>query len=230
MVPFGQIIRGEREKKGISLDQASKDTKILSKYLVAIEEERFEDLPPEPYATAMVKAYSSYLGLDPEEMAKAYRQRRSSDSGSVRIGPLKPPAEGRRWTKIAIVSSQVAILFVIFLVYQFLTSYRPVGKGKEEAKAPKKIQEASVLPSVENEIVEVRAVERTWLLVLVDGEKSFEGILRKGDSISWKGKRIEMKVGNAGGLKVYHNGRELPPLGPRGKVVRISFPREGGMP
>jgi cytoskeletal protein RodZ len=229
MIPFGQVIKGERERKGISLDQASRDMKILVKYLSAIEEERFEDLPPEPYATAMVRAYCSYLGLPVEDMMRAYKEKRSSESGGVRIELLKPPSERKGWKRVALISSQVALLFAIFLLYQMLVSHRPGEKAKKEvAKLPEKVQEASILPSgTGGEIVEVRAVERTWVLVLVDGEKAFEGILKGGDSMSWKGKRVEMKVGNAGGLKVYHNGKELPPLGPKGKVVRISFPGEG---
>ncbi|HWJ03617.1 MAG TPA: DUF4115 domain-containing protein, partial [Verrucomicrobiae bacterium] len=60
-----------------------------------------------------------------------------------------------------------------------------------------------------------------WLIVNVDGQKAFEGIVAEGIK-NFKAKdKIELvSVGNAGAVQLTLNGKALPPLGENGKVVR----------
>lgn len=63
-----------------------------------------------------------------------------------------------------------------------------------------------------------------WLQVDVDGRRSFEGVLKAGQEQTWKGKdEVFVWVGNAGGVNIVFNGRELGPLGAVGEVVRKDF-------
>lgn len=58
------------------------------------------------------------------------------------------------------------------------------------------------------------ATEDCWLQLRADGEKIYEGILKKGQRESWKAdKEFELWVGAASRLKVYLNGKDLGPLG-----------------
>jgi cytoskeleton protein RodZ len=73
----------------------------------------------------------------------------------------------------------------------------------------------------------LRALEDTWLRVRVDQEPAREILLRQGETISKRGERnIEMTVGNAGGLEIFYNGRNLRKLGGSGEVVYLSIDPE----
>jgi cytoskeleton protein RodZ len=67
----------------------------------------------------------------------------------------------------------------------------------------------------------VVAKEETWLAVGIDGAAKKEFTLRAGESHTWTANdAFSLTVGNAGGITVVLDGRELPPLGGSGQVVR----------
>src|ERR1700691_2935065 len=72
MGAFGDKFRKAREKKDISLDDVSNSTKIGSRMLRAIEEERFDQLPGGVFNKGCIRAYAKYLGLDEEETITGY--------------------------------------------------------------------------------------------------------------------------------------------------------------
>ena len=48
----------------IDLNQAEQATKIRVRYLRALEDERFEQLPSQTYVKGFLRTYADYLGLD----------------------------------------------------------------------------------------------------------------------------------------------------------------------
>jgi cytoskeleton protein RodZ len=69
---FGDKFRKAREKKDISLDDVSNVTKISSRMLQAIEEERFDLLPGGVFNKGFIRAYAKHLGLNGEEAVTDY--------------------------------------------------------------------------------------------------------------------------------------------------------------
>ena len=73
-------------------------------------------------------------------------------------------------------------------------------------------------------LLDLLAVEKTWLSVSSDGKTVFQGILLPHDTKSIAGQEItKLKVGNAGGLEVRLNGKLLGLLGARGQVLTVVF-------
>jgi cytoskeleton protein RodZ len=68
MSSIGEALRRERQRRNLDLDQISRDLKISSRFLQAIEDERFDQLPAGVFAKSFVRQYASVLGLDAEEM------------------------------------------------------------------------------------------------------------------------------------------------------------------
>ena len=56
-----------REARGLTLEDAERDTRISRRYLQALESEQFEVIPAPVYARGFLRSYSQYLGLDPQE-------------------------------------------------------------------------------------------------------------------------------------------------------------------
>lgn len=66
MPHFGEALRHERERLGISLDEISSSTKVSIRYLRALEQSDFRQLPGGIINKGIVRSYINQLGLDQE--------------------------------------------------------------------------------------------------------------------------------------------------------------------
>ena len=64
MESIGQVLRAERDKRGLSLSEVYDDTKITIQNLEALEQDRFDYFPNRVYARAFLRDYANFLGLD----------------------------------------------------------------------------------------------------------------------------------------------------------------------
>ncbi|MFH1891735.1 MAG: helix-turn-helix domain-containing protein [Candidatus Zixiibacteriota bacterium] len=64
MLTVGKLLRNERERQELSLEDVSERTKINVKYLKAIEEDSKEGFPGELYCELFTKSYAEALGLE----------------------------------------------------------------------------------------------------------------------------------------------------------------------
>jgi cytoskeletal protein RodZ len=69
---FGEKLRKQRELRGIELDAISNATKISTRMLRALEDERFDQLPGGVFNKGFVRAYARQIGLDEEESVAGY--------------------------------------------------------------------------------------------------------------------------------------------------------------
>jgi len=82
----------------------------------------------------------------------------------------------------------------------------------------------SLSPAVpEVATLEVRVSAPSWLRVTVDGNVSMEGTFPAGTVRQFHGKSASLRIGNAGGVEVIVDGKNLGKLGPAGDVVERSF-------
>lgn len=76
--------------------------------------------------------------------------------------------------------------------------------------------------------VHLRAEEDSWVTVTADGRQITKGLLSAGDERSIRaGKQIIVHLGNAGGVQVAFNGKDLPSLGQPGEVKTLAFGPNG---
>ncbi len=69
------------------------------------------------------------------------------------------------------------------------------------------------------------AKETVWMKVGVDKEEPVEVLLREGERFTWKAsENISVVVGNAGGVTLTYNGKDISGLGASGEVVGVRFP------
>lgn len=64
----GVMLRQRREARHLTLEAASEATKITKCYLMALEEDRFHDLPAPAYLQGFIRTYAVYLELPAEEL------------------------------------------------------------------------------------------------------------------------------------------------------------------
>jgi cytoskeletal protein RodZ len=91
---FGEKLKLEREKRKITLEQISSSTKIGTRMLQALEEDKFNQLPGGIFNKGFVRAYSRCVGLDEDQTVAEYLQA-SGDAPPVRAEPSGYENAGR---------------------------------------------------------------------------------------------------------------------------------------
>ena len=87
-----------RERKGVDLYRAERDTKIRSRYLAALERGDYKELPGAVYTKGFLRNYALYLGLDPDEILVQWRRERGDGAPAQPVisvpRPIAPPRRG----------------------------------------------------------------------------------------------------------------------------------------
>src|SRR5919201_6330879 len=71
-----------RERKGVDLYRAERDTKIRARYLAALERGDYRELPGAVYTKGFLRNYALYLGLDPDEVLLQWRRERGDSAAT----------------------------------------------------------------------------------------------------------------------------------------------------
>ena len=72
MPSFGEKLKQEREKRKMTLEEISISTKIGTRMLQALEEDKFNQLPGGIFNKGFIRAYSRYVGLDEDQTCLLY--------------------------------------------------------------------------------------------------------------------------------------------------------------
>ncbi|HMF79742.1 MAG TPA: helix-turn-helix domain-containing protein [Bryobacteraceae bacterium] len=76
--------------------------------------------------------------------------------------------------------------------------------------------------------IRLMAIEATWLSIVADGEQTYSGILKASQTKVLVGRETaRIRAGNAGGVTIVFNGRELGPMGRRGETRTVLFTTTG---
>lgn len=70
---IGDRLRQARERRGVTIAEASATLKIRAPILEAFEREDHSQLPPRVYALGQLRTYATYLGLDPATVAAGWQ-------------------------------------------------------------------------------------------------------------------------------------------------------------
>jgi len=240
MSDFGKKFASAREAKNVSVEHVASETRISARFLRAIEREAFDVLPGGVFNRGFIRSYAKQLGLDPDEMISEYEvltkdsTEFDNDESSRTFEPDSPE---RHIIPIAV--GGLVILVVLFYVFARgagtpietvgpstppQTLERPVPTTRPTPIRPEaveparsRIQETRIDASLS---VQIQVHDATWVSVQLDGFQITDGeILLPG---AWRrytaDEMIELTIGNAAGLTLLINNREVPRLGVTGQV------------
>jgi hypothetical protein len=268
--PIGHILRAQREKLGLTLEEAEKATRIRARFLNALEDDDFAALPALAQARGFLKLYAQFLGLNAEQVIQTFdtgRKKLPSYRPVVRAAPQRPPAArpvaaprpaprpapepsvGRapvvrsrrpRWLSLDVFVGVTFTLilggFLVWGVLEFVggpgltptatpTRAPTSAKGAASATPPQAAASPTAplptpLAAYNGVNLIVRAEQRIWVRVIVDGAEAFAGLLPPGTSKEFNGQNVvELATGNGLGTHVLWNGRDQGTLGQMGEVV-----------
>jgi len=255
MGELGDRLRQAREAKGLTLEQIEEITRIRRRYLQALEEEDFGQLPGEVFVRGFLRNYALALGLDPEEILAASGLRVPSPLPPAQEPPQQildeplAPAPNRQWLMVTAVGLMVIIALGLggWTLLRYLGAARATPQptataqpsptathttlvgGPAPVDTPTPTSTATAEPTATRTptsgvLLHLEATARSWVRVIVDGRLAYEGNLEAGQAQEWTGsQQVFLRTGNAGGLRIWYNGREEQALGRPGEVVEHTW-------
>jgi cytoskeleton protein RodZ len=224
----GSALQRAREVRGLSLDEAARDTRLRVDQLDALEREDFDVLPGDVYVRASLRTYASYLGLDADKIAGAYA--RTADEVEQTAPPAKLGAVERAIAASRIRDNQRFLLVAAASILLILLAFGLLSRGA--AAPPKAVIPSGTASPVPNDPT-IRAVVVARSDVAVEAEEdgaptSYQ--LRPGETITLVAlETLELTVADAGLVEVSVNGTDVTKGIPGSPVTyRYSAGDDGG--
>jgi cytoskeletal protein RodZ len=124
MAELGRVLFQARVGRGLTIEDAERDTRISKRYLEALEREDFSAFPAPFYARAFLRTYAQYLGLEAAQLLAALPHARLEPE----VSPL--PEISRPTTSGFSINWVVAGIVVLFLLAAGLLLYRSGSQGE----------------------------------------------------------------------------------------------------
>ena len=111
-----------RERKGVDLYRAERDTKIRARYLAALEQGEYAELPGAVYTKGFLRNYALYLGLDPEDVIRQWKRERGDATIPAEPvlavpRPIESPRQGLTFSPAVVVAALLTVLIAVFAVF-----------------------------------------------------------------------------------------------------------------
>jgi cytoskeleton protein RodZ len=220
---LGSSLREARIRRGIDLAQVAEETRVRSRYLRALEDERFEDIPGSVYAKGFLRTYADYLGLDSQLFVDEYNARYNADDAPP--APIQLELEPRPLRSYAIAATVVLVALGALLGW-LLTRPSPQSASSRTASAATPGAPAPASPptglGVRHRVTPPTAAAATlvlratqgpcWLTVRrwsEHGTQLFEGVLEPGDSRSFHRGPFWIRIGAPWNLDASLAGQRL---------------------
>jgi cytoskeleton protein RodZ len=214
---IGQALREARTERGIELTEVERVTKIRVKFLRAMEEDRWAELPAPVYARSFLSTYARFVGLDDEALVEEYdRTVEGADRPEpIPAGVMRPGSLSRgRFVKPfgMVVGGSVAAALLVLIVVALVSSGGGGdgdgggGGGEKQAGAAGETRESTSTPTAtapaatESEVsLQLRPTAEVWVcLVDAQGRPLVNGELLAADQARgpFAGREFEMRFGN----------------------------------
>ncbi len=233
---IGKVLKQRRESKGLSLLDVSGALCIRKSLIDAMESGNWTLLPHEVYVRGYIKEYSHLLNIKNEISNILMECEEKTERVPVDL-PVREVVEPqkRQIPKRAFVYAAVFVLVMGFFVLSQIN----------EEKSPAQLQHTERMSqtvmmnggSVSNmnaqgPLAEVSSVkklmitcqERTWVGVVIDDTEKKEFMLNPEDIIVLNAKQsYDLLIGNAGGVRLVLDGKDIDFTGVSGEVKRIKL-------
>jgi cytoskeletal protein RodZ len=211
LIGVGPALRKARERRRVTVDEASRGTKLRADVLEALEDERFDALLGEVYVRGALRTYAGYLGLDPDRVLAAY----SSAAGVEAPPPPEPPNQIRR--AIGAARRRDNHLLAAMVVVALVVAAAGFGLLSSRSSAPSNATlpvSGSPATSARNVIVGVAASRRVDATVIADGVERPAVTLQAGETRTFQAEELlTIRLSPGGVASVTVNGSEFGTVG-----------------
>lgn len=250
MPTIGEILSEARRARKKTIKEVESITNIRSRYISALETNKFDIIPGHIYVKGFIRTYAEYLGIDYTPLIETYKkeyeevyENKQMNSGKTTLYHEKAKY-GRFF--IAIIAI-IVVIIIVFLWWNYsrrasvdenepkiitetkketeIKKEEPSKEIQEDFKTKEDTESANKGKSTGPITIEAEVVnQRTYLEVTVDDTLVYANVLESGQSEEWQGiDEIKIRAAHADAVKVYKNGEDLGFMGQSGGVIERVF-------
>ena len=244
---LGQSLIAARKAAGISLEQLSAQTNIRPSLLAEFEKDNFSNAGGDTYARGHLRNIAKVLNTSAEKLLSQYDEehaqvvRNIHDALVENNATFAMPERSKISQKQLMIFSGVGI-FLILIASLVVNNLKQSADSPKIKPTPTATASAKASPTPTASVtttepattfssgtgVEVKLTATngsSWLFVSDKGGTTlYSGRATQGQSFIFSSTEIvNLRIGNAGAVKLTVNGKEVAPLGGNGEVVNVSY-------
>ncbi len=242
---LGQRLANARKDAGLTLEDLSNRTNIRATLLKEFEENRFNNAGGDTYARGHLRNIAKAFGIDQDSFLLDFDEEHAQVARAIHEQLVENNAMLPIPEKSKITQKQL-IAFSAIGIVAILGISLTINSLKQSAESPKVVASASPTPSSSpSENLSPSATPSTnsyssgtgvsvqleatagssWLFVSdAAGVTLYSGRATQGQIFQFSStESVNLRIGNAGAVKLTVNGKEVPPLGGNGEVVNVSY-------
>jgi cytoskeleton protein RodZ len=221
---IGTSLREARLRLGADFVEAEQATKIRSKYLRALEEERFELLPAQTYVKGFLRSYADYLGLEGQLYVDEYNSRYLTGEDEAPLRPRRNSASARAQRRVESSVLLIALAGIAAATALVIVAWKWGGSEPEQIAGVAPGPAANTAPTeggtarraqpppanrwIALQLTATRGDSKlTVYRGSATGKLLFDGTLERGKRQQFAGKRLWLLVTEPGNLAAQINGR-----------------------
>jgi cytoskeleton protein RodZ len=142
MAAVGAYLREFRVKRGLSLEELGRMTRVAGRYLDALENDAFNALPAPVFTRGFIRAYCQAVGVSPDEALARYdgrdvREAQAPTSATPHTASVPAPqSEGEPRTRSAILVSFVLLVVLGVALFAVALVTQPAREQRVERTPP----------------------------------------------------------------------------------------------
>ncbi len=136
---LGQLLRNEREKRGISYAQISEKIRLRPYIIEALENEDWQRLPAPFYVRSFIRSYAHLLGIEQAEAIKLYQEAVPSETISPEA--VERPGKSRKKLYLFYGAILIAVAFALYL-WKGYSSHHKTLTNSDKIEVPEKPTQA----------------------------------------------------------------------------------------
>jgi cytoskeletal protein RodZ len=174
MIKVGQKFREQRLRRGLSIEDVSKGTKIRPAFITAIERGEYHKIPSPSYAKGFVRNYASFLGLPVKETLALFRREYDVER-NIRVLPetyTRHTDIPARRSKVRLTILGVVLLLLLlggFLFYQYRSAIFSPALSLDSPKS-EVLKTSEVVVSGKTDLSATVTVNNTPVAIDADGK------------------------------------------------------------
>jgi cytoskeletal protein RodZ len=248
----GATLRRARTRKGLTIEQLARSTKINASILEALENNDFDRLPASVYTRGFLRSYAREVDLHPEDTVEQYLEQFETAPPIVfePAEPVQSPEyadsadEAPRSRTIVIDPRQLpipalaAIALALAVGGYFVFARQGADSGvattaeaanSASAPAPAQQPEIAQVSNVTPDVlrVEIKATGPCWVSATADRESALSRLMQAGDVHALEARdELVLRVGDPSTVTVVVNGVAARPLGRAGQPVTVQINKQ----
>lgn len=231
----GAYLRSARERRGLTLEQVARSTKLSTAVLQLIERNAWNRLPGGLITRGHLRAYAAEVRVNPEDVVNEYLAQLPPPAVPQAPAPRTSAAHSAQpaLLALAVVSIIAAVATYDWLAKLPIAPVVPAGDGvqlRPAQESPALSEAVNAPPTTPQPLHLALAIDVTgpcWVSVRADQQLVVYRLLEAGEAVDVAAnEQLVLRVGDAGTFSYTLNGLPGRPIGDRGQPVTVTITRD----